>query len=439
MSYIEATKFLADPKYWTDTFARAFLDSWDDEVFRQPKIGVRLATVGMELVTRVEERKGEKLPVLRARALTIRGSSCRITGNLGDARKYYNEALNIYDELEEPLDEADLYRRRVFLHRDLEEWREALNCAKLAAKIFLAAGDKQRYGMTLIVKATVFTRNGHPEQAIPILSKALASLDYERSPYAFYSGVHNIAAALAQASNPSPEILDTALRWLRDARRASPSRGVGTKLYGYRKRTIPDAKLRHVIGLILGRSGKLRPATRLLEQARDDLVELGLPLDVVGVALDLGDLYAQSGRWESLKQISSDTFKILASVPHLSRLKKALRQWQTALIADAQQAEITARCRELLPHHPAPEVLEASDEGRLRRRMARSIDSAVRGCHDLEELGRRLAAEDITLHFRPGSGDRPAGIAFELQGRRFTGHQLGRPYRLAGIRARLDS
>ncbi|MCP4662524.1 MAG: hypothetical protein GY856_44575 [bacterium] len=431
---------LRHPRYWTVTFCRAFLDSYGEEAFGQPRTGQRLAVIGIDLVSRVEERTGEELPALRARALAIRGSSCRAAGNLEGAREYYGQARQLYDQLEEPLDEADLLRRCVFLHRDLEQWQEAIDCAKMAAKIFLAAGDKQRYGLVLVVKATVLTRMRQPEPAIPILSKALAYLDYDRSPQAFYSGVHNLTVALAQAPDPSPELVATALRWLREARRAGPPRGIGAREYGYRKRTVPDAKLRHVLALLLRRSGKPRTATRFLEEARQDLAALELPLDVVGVALDLGELYAEEGRWAELEQVSSETVQLLAPLPEVSQLRKAVRQWQLAIFAREQPAETTTKCRELLPYFPTGEAFEAGDnEGTLRRRLSRAVDAAVRGCHSLEELSRRLTAQNITIHLRPPRGARPAGIAFEFQGHRFTGHQLGRPFRLSGITARLKN
>jgi len=431
---------LRAPKYWTVPFCRAFLDSWDEQAFEQPQTGHRLAVIGIDLVSRVEERKGEEFRNLRARALAIRGSSCRVTGNLEDARRYFEEASQLYEELEEPLDEADFLRRRVFLHRDLQQWQEAIACANLAAKIFLAAGDNQRYGLVLVVKATVLTRMAQPEPAIPILSKALAYLDYDRSRHAFYSGVHNLTVALAQAPDPSPELIATALRWLREARRVGPPRGIDSREYGYRKRTVPDAKLRHVLGLLLRRSGKPRKAARFLEQARQDLAELEMPLDVVGVALDLGELYAEEGRWAELEQVSTEAVQLLAPLPHVSQLRKAVRQWQLAIFAREQWAEITTECRELLPDFPMDRAFEPfDDEGILRRRISRAVDAAVRGCDSLEELSRRLKAENITVYIRPARGTRPAGIAFEFQGRRFTGHQLGKPFRLSGITARLVS
>ncbi len=431
---------LRDARYWTVPFCRAFIDRWDDEVFADQQTGNRLAAIALELVTRVERRTGERQPDLRARALAIRGSGCRATGDLNGARKYYGEARRIYEELEMPLAEADLHRRLVFLHRDLEQWEEALDCADFAAKIFLAAGELHSYGRVLVVKATVFTRMGQPVDAIPFASKALANLDYDRSPPAFYAGVHNLTVALAKTPEPSAKLLDTALRWLLEARRSGPPRGGrGTNRYSHRKRTVPDAKLRHVLGLILRRSGKTKTAIRVLQEARADLGALGLPLDVVGVALDLGELYSESGRWAKLENMASETVQLLAPFPNVSQLRKAVRQWHNAILAREQPDDIAATCRAQLAQQPhLRTAFEAVDQRALRRRLARSIEAALIRCDSLDELRRRLSAKEITVHLRSARGRRSAGIAFEVRGRRFTGHQLGRAYRLSRIKTRLE-
>ncbi len=435
----KAVDVLRDPHYWTVPFCRTFLDRWDDQVFGDPQEGHRLAGIGLKLVARVEEQTGEDQPALRARALSISGSAWRVTGDLQKARTNYAAARELYRNLEEPLSEADLYRRRVFLHRDLQEWKEALTCANRAAKIFLAAGDKHSYGRVLVASATVFTRKGLPAQAIPLLSKGLANLDYDRSPPAFYAGVHNLTVALAQTPESSGELLDTALGWLREARRSAPQRGLGTKRYGYRKRSVPDAKLRFVLALILRRKGNRGSAIRFLEEAYEDLVDLDMPLDVVGVSLELGELYAEMGRWAKLEALASEAGRLLAPFPQLSRLSEAFREWQTAILARKQVAEIGAVCRRLLDRHSVgPGFLKSLPDGDFRRRLSEAINAALSGCQSLEELGKRLGPEGITVHHREVRGGRPAGIAFELEGRRLTGHQLGRPFRLSSLKYRLE-
>ncbi|MCP4664265.1 MAG: hypothetical protein GY856_53450, partial [bacterium] len=286
-------------------FCRFFLDSWDVAAFNDPQLGRRLADVGMKLLANVEERTATEHPALRARARAILGSSFRRTGHLADAEKAYGEALELYSELEEPLDQADLYRRMALLRRDQGRHREALDLTGRASLGFLAADDRHSYGRVLNVAGTIYAATGDFHVALRRFGNALANLDYGKSAEAFYAAQNNFVAALVRHPDPTPDQLTEALAALRShvARRR-------------RRPTVTSAILRYLEALVLLRSGTTRArARRLLLGAHHDLSELGMPLDVAAVSLDLAQVYLEDRRWFDLRQVAGEAVKLLAQVP----------------------------------------------------------------------------------------------------------------------------
>ncbi len=419
---------LQEPRYWNPQFCRFFLDSWGDVAFRDPQLGRRLADIGMKLLAKVEERTAAEHPALRARAKAILGSSFRRTGRLTDAEKSYAEALEIYSGLEEPLDQADLYRRMAHLRRDQGRHREALDFTRQAALGFLAARDRHSYGRVMNVEGTIYAATGNFHVALRRFGKALANLDYGKSAHAFYAAQNNFVAALVRHPDPTPGQLAEALEALRshDARRR-------------RRPTVTSAILRYLEALVMLRSGTTRArARRLLLGARHDLSELGMPLDVAAVSLDLAKVYLEDGRWFDLRQVAGEAVELLAQVPGSGEALAAFRLWQTSILAGELEDELVDRCRGLLgglrTQVPAPE--QPSDDV-LRRKLRRLITAALDDCPSLEELITRLQARGVTVHRRPPRGKRPGGFGFELESLRIPGRRLGRIYSLPGILARL--
>ncbi|MCP4661144.1 MAG: tetratricopeptide repeat protein [bacterium] len=382
----------------------------------------------MRLLGKVEERTAAEHPALRARARAILGSSFRRTGQLGDAEGAYAEALELYSQLEEPLDQADLYRRMAHLRRDQGRHQKALDLTGRAALIFLAADDRHSYGLVLNVAGSVYFATGAYPDALRRFGKALANLDYGKSAQAFYAAQNNFVAALVRHPDPTPVQFAEALAALRshDSRRR-------------RRPTVPSTVLRHLEALVLLRCGITRARARwLLQGAHHDFVELGMPLDVAAVSLDLAQVYLEDRRWFDLRQVAGEAVKLLAQVPGSGEALTAFRLWQTSILAGELEDDLVDRCRGLLvglrAQNPVPEQLS---DAALRRKLRRLITAALEDCPSLEELVTRLQARGVTVHRRPPRGKRPGGLGFELEGLRIHGRRLGRSYSMPGILARL--
>lgn len=324
---------------------RAFLERWDSVAFGNPEAGRSHAAQGLAHV----EALGRP-PDLYARALTIAGSSCRQRGELPAAEAAYRRALEIYEALgfedqERALDTADLWRRIAYLRMEQRRYDEALVAANQAALAFAAARAWDRYGRAVLAIGTIqLTKGDH--SSITTLSKALRFLESSTSWEFHFSAVFNLAFALSRFGEPKAESLENALLLLTDARLSARSRfrNPGKRYVGgFRRKNPPDALLRFLQGRILALLGQHPEARELLETAREDLIELGMPLEAAMVSVELAECYlwlADYRRWPKIEQLCRDVLALLAPVPGAS---EAITAYQLLQRAAAEQSAQTVR------------------------------------------------------------------------------------------------
>ncbi len=97
-----------------------------------------------------------------------------------------------------------------------------------------------------------------------------------------------------------------------------------------RRKSVADAKLRWLKGLILIRFGSTQRAEQLLVGARHDLIELEAILDVALISLDLGELYLLEGRWGTLRMIAEEVLNLRIE-PYHHEILSALLLWKHAI------------------------------------------------------------------------------------------------------------
>ncbi|NJL27665.1 MAG: hypothetical protein HC897_07080 [Thermoanaerobaculia bacterium] len=322
---------------------RAFLDRWFTISFGNPEAGKRHAAEGLAHV----EALGRP-PDLYARALAIAGSSCRQRGELEKAEAAYRRALEIYETLgfenhEHALDAADLWRRIAYLRMEQRRYDEALAAANHAALAFAAARSWDRYGRAVLTMGTIQLTKGD-QSAITTLSKSLRFLDANTSWEFHFSAVYNLAFALSRVGEPTAETLETALSLLTGARLSVRSRFRNPSARytgGFRRKTPPDALLRFLQGRILALLGQHPEARELLESAREDLIELEMPLEAAMVSIELAECYlwlAGPRRWQKIEQLCREVLGLLAPVPGASEAMTAYQLLQRAVAAQSAQA-----------------------------------------------------------------------------------------------------
>jgi tetratricopeptide (TPR) repeat protein len=420
---------LQESRYWSPAYCRAFLNSWWSTTFDDPRAGRKLADIGMELVTKVEDQTGTPQPALRARAFAVLGSSFRRTGHLDETEEAFSKALALYSKLEEPLDEADLYRRMAHLRRDQGRLEEALDFANRAKAVFVAVGDRHNYGRVLNIEGTVHGSAGKTSVALCCFAKALTNLDYRKEPAAFYAASNNFVADLIRHPDPTSEEIADALEELRslDLRRR-------------RRPSVPAATFCHLEALALLRIGQSgRVVRRLLLEARHQFKELDMPLDGAAVLIDLAAAYLGEARFIDARQATRAALDLVASVPDACEdAVGAFRLYQTAVASRRFEQKLVDDCRDALSHlRSRIPGAEPVDEAVVLRRLRCLVTAALLECSSVEELVRRLEERGVSVAVRPPRGERPGGVGFELDGFRVTGRRLGRSYSLPAIEAKI--
>ncbi|MCP4658540.1 MAG: tetratricopeptide repeat protein [bacterium] len=333
---------LNEPRYWSGAFCRQFLDSFGEQTLEDPQLGRRWAEIGLELVSRVEETRGVKQPVLRARAMTVLGVSFRAIGDTERADQVYGEALKLYRKLSAPLDRADLRRRIAYLRIDQRRFDEALDELEAARDVFQAAGDEERHGLVLMVIGHVYQEQGDTDKALVRLVKALPKLEKSARAKAKQVLMHNVVGTLAASPDLDASTVDEAIELVRKSRAKRGDR------YGHRVCTLSDAKARWVLGLLYWRIPKRRPrAIEVLESSREDLASLGSPLDVAVLSLNLGEMYAHKKRWRELETMAAESLQLLERIPGSAEAIAAYQRWRQAVTArDAERlVELAEPCR----------------------------------------------------------------------------------------------
>ncbi len=157
------------------------------------------------------------------------------------------------------------------------------------------------------------------------------------------------------------------------------------------------------------------------------------------VGLELGELYAETGRWKDLERLAAESVALVAHRPQLVQLYEALRQWRTTAV-DAREriAEVVASCRALRAGQlERPGAVEIVDGATLRRRLLGLLQGVLAGCRSLEELGERLLAEVVAVHCRAARGGVRRGSRSSLKDGASPGTSWGTLYRLSSLRRRL--
>ncbi len=338
----------------------AFLEQWDELAFRDPKVGRVHAVEGIERV----EQLGNP-PELRARALAFMGSSLR-PSDLYQALSFLNRSLDIYREHGATLtssrkmleDEADARRRASLIHRDFAALGsdghrdKAFDEADRAFKLYVALRDAEGAARCRLARGTIHVRL---EEFVPGLRVLLPALPDLQGIYSI--GVaHNVKTALVWSRRRGISIpkdlrrlaLTRSIRLVRLAP-SSRERWVGQPAngsHGRRKKTPEDALWRWNLGIFLLEDRRYHDALQVFLTARDDLSELGMPLYVAEIILDIGPLYARFGMWDKVQHVAAEAVRLLVDHPNSAQAVAAYGLWAQAIESEDHEhlRKLTAAC-----------------------------------------------------------------------------------------------
>ncbi len=339
-------------KYWDLTFLRVYLDECDEVLFDDPKTGLELAGLAVDLALRIPERcpfdwqrasESEKQCYvdLLARSHATLGGAYRATGKLRAAAGAYRSAHEIEDGGQMSLmARADLAMRYAKL---LSAQREFPTAIKLAEEALRAFRDKDRiqYANALITKGYVLGEDSRHTEALPFFAQALQLIRpnrrvSSRASRVFHCAVHNLADALSRGCFTKDVI--SALSFIAEAKR----------FFSGQRNSLNKQKFIWVEARVHARLGCGGLAERRLITAHKKLIELEAPLEAALVALDLSLLYAQWDEWDKVEQLSIRTSEDFRALSTHTEALAALRLWAEGVREKSLTAEKVRSTRDLI-------------------------------------------------------------------------------------------
>lgn len=229
---------------------------------------------------------------------------------------------------------SKLALRAGYLRCDQGRFDEALTLNQEAVEGFRATGDEHLVGCALLDRALVFHRSGRTERSVPILARAVESIDRERDPRCHLAAVHNMAVYLQRLARSESE-LEEALHWLRLAileHEKLPERVNLLKLRSLAalcRASLAGASLGHGSQTHGSRSERSRARAELLT-VRDEFRQLGATSHEAVILLQQAQLALEDGDEAELARLASEVFHLASRLPRDDAARRSLLRFHAA-------------------------------------------------------------------------------------------------------------
>jgi len=289
-----------------------------DERFGDNSRAIELAELGLLLAAQLDgERYGRSVVKdLQARAWAYLGNARRMAFDLPGAEEALAQAERLVETgSADPLEEARILDLRASLLSDQGRFEQAAELLDLVIDIYDNLREPHRKGRAMVSKGLFLGYAGWPEEAIPVIRRGLALLDWEAEPRLVLMARHNLA-------------------WcLNDCGRGQEAWELLQRLrHAYSEFDDPWTRLRFVwlSGLIQANLGHVAAAEENLNEVRGLLLAEGRGYDAALATLDAAELYLRAGRSAEVKRLAGEMFTLF--------LSKDIHRQATAALAVFQQA-----------------------------------------------------------------------------------------------------
>lgn len=295
---LEPKQVLTSREFWKPDFCHRFLAYCAETAFFDPPRAIGLASLGVRLATRTADHRALSL------AFGVLGSAHRLLGQPEKSELCFKVAAtkaqgDIYCL-------ADLTRRFVPL-RVLQSRRdEALEVANHAIDLYKTLDKPDGLGRGMLYRGIVLLRMGRLGDALADFHIALELLSPTESEIFYTATLYNITLALAKGSDQQ---VTEALSRLENLKKG---------LKGKPDIHLVRVKLRWTEGLLYLRQGQYLRGRRRLENVKDALLKLGLPLEVAAITADLATAYHPNYR--SIQRVAETTLRRQPFEPAISSL-----------------------------------------------------------------------------------------------------------------------
>lgn len=323
-------------RFRSRALAEQMLETCGDLVRKSPRSASRLAELVIEVVDRIpgatEQTWAEEL---RVRAFAQQANALRVAGDLAAADATYR-SIHAYLR-ENALELADLHPEVASLQASLRHSQgrteEALESIDLAIRLSKVSGDTPVLARYLVARAEYLRCMDRLELAQEDLRSAINLLDPADDSHLVACAIGSQCLLLCQ-SGKADEAAD---------------------LYATRSRLLEEnedawvrATATFVRGAIANGLGDASQAEANFIEARDLYAESDQIFSASSVALDLAELYLETGRSSELMEIASWLGVLFDSNPHHQRATVALMLFQQASLAEQVTREAIQGLRRTL-------------------------------------------------------------------------------------------
>jgi len=295
-----------------------------EERFRDAARSVELAELGLLLAQRLDgERYGRSVVQdLQARAWAYLGNARRMAFDLAGAEAALAEAERLAETgSADPLEEARILDLRASLLADQGRFEQAAELLEVVIDVYDGLREQHRKGRAMISKGVFLGYGGWPEEAIRVIRRGLALIDWDGEPRLVLMARHNLAWFLHESGHS-----EEAWRQLQRFRHV------------YAEYGDPWTQLRLIWldSRIAAGLGRLAEAEEGLGEVRRRLLADGRGYDAALVTLDLAQLYLQESRSAEVKRLAGEMVQLFLAKDIHHHAAAALTVFQQA--AEAERA-----------------------------------------------------------------------------------------------------
>jgi tetratricopeptide (TPR) repeat protein len=288
------------PRFWTWKLADGLVETARESSFRDPEGAERLAGLALGLAGHLPEppyrgRRGDLL----ARAWASLGNARRLRYDLAGAESAFTNARScLLRGSRNAMERASVADLESSLAIDQRRFVEAERLLARATATYREHGELHRAGRARIKMATVYSKAGEPELAIPLLRDALSLVEPGREPRLELAVRHNLATCLVEAGR---------------ALEARQLFAASRELYRRFAEPWAENRRRWLSGKIARGLGQTAEAEAALLAARDGFLADGVPYDTALITLEIAALYAEAGRTAELLRLAGESAPLFLS------------------------------------------------------------------------------------------------------------------------------
>jgi tetratricopeptide (TPR) repeat protein len=242
---------------------------------RQPQFSLMLASAATELSSKMQLSAVQGAE-LEGTSWLERGVACGALGKYREALAALRRAEEVFnrDRYSNAWNLANVWLSQAYVLVETDQSTEALQVAERAAEVYVAFGDASREVRALLVRAGVLYTQGDYQDSLAIYETVLARAERQRDLMTAATAIHNIGNC-----HLGTQAWGEAKRAYNDALARWDQLGVDTQ----------QARAAWALATILVRSGQVNSGIDALENARREMLALGLENDEALVRLEMAE------------------------------------------------------------------------------------------------------------------------------------------------------